>query len=140
MQESEYRAVLRWGENPEDLDSHLFGRFNGTDYHIYFSDKSRGNYAVLDVDDTESYGPETTTFSIQSDAEYRFYIHDYTNRNNPVLSKLSQSGATVTLYGGSSSEPLYVWNVPAGAGIYWYVFRIANGTVIPVNTISGTMN
>lgn len=52
------RVVLSWGEKPFDLDSHLI--FPGG--HIYF-DSKEGTDANLDVDDTDSYGPETVTIS-----------------------------------------------------------------------------
>ncbi|MCW8631650.1 hypothetical protein OQH38_16240, partial [Acinetobacter baumannii] len=50
------RIVLTWGEKPLDLDSHL----NYSNQHIYWSNKE-GHQANLDVDDRDSYGPETIT-------------------------------------------------------------------------------
>jgi len=55
------RFVLTWGYLPKDLDSHLF---TPNEQHIYFAQKApylAG--ANLDVDDTTSYGPETTTIT-----------------------------------------------------------------------------
>ena len=63
------QIVLTWGETPRDLDSHLLGPAdeNGDDYfHVYYRDKNAYSedgdvIANLDLDDTSSYGPETTT-------------------------------------------------------------------------------
>lgn len=62
----EFRVVLRWGANPSDLDSHLLGtspsdaRPANQSYHIYYPSTSKGSSAmkaILDVDDTNGYGP-----------------------------------------------------------------------------------
>lgn len=53
-----YRIVLRWGEEPEDLDSHIRGTAGESDEHVFF-DRMNGEAAGLDVDDVTSYGPET---------------------------------------------------------------------------------
>lgn len=81
------RCVLTWGLTPRDLDSHLFGpTVNGTStFHTYYVNK---NYreagemiANLDLDDTTSYGPETTTvYKKNTEGTYSYFVHDYTNR------------------------------------------------------------
>ena len=59
------RLTLTWGENPRDLDSHLWTpSIEGSPYHVYFGSKGSENsrpYAQLDVDDVSSYGPENIT-------------------------------------------------------------------------------
>ena len=68
------RAVLTWGANPSDLDSHLAYENN----HIYYS-KKVGSKAHLDVDDTNSYGPETITIVKKKEGKkYLYAIHNYT--------------------------------------------------------------
>lgn len=70
------RVVLSWGKNPADLDSHLM--FPGG--HIYFERKD-GQDANLDVDDVDSFGPETITITKKHFGEsYTYAVQDFTNR------------------------------------------------------------
>lgn len=137
---NEYRVVLTWGETPKDLDSHLKGVSpRGTSYHMYFHDKKptgRSTEVQLDVDDTSSFGPETTTFVVDPRYNYVFYVLDYTNRKVVSNTKLQQSGAKIEVYCGN--ERVQVYSVPAGVGRYWEVFRIRNGVLTTVNTIVNT--
>ncbi len=85
------RVVLSWGEKPFDLDSHLI--FPGG--HIYF-DSKEGTDANLDVDDTDSYGPETVTISKKHFGEsYIYAVQDYSNKGLPNSNYLSASKARV---------------------------------------------
>lgn len=85
------RVVLSWGEKPFDLDSHLI--FPGG--HIYF-DSKEGTDANLDVDDTDSYGPETVTISKKHFGEsYIYAVQDYSNKGLPNSNYLSASKAKV---------------------------------------------
>ena len=65
------RIVLRWGEKPSDLDSHLIGpkTDESSKFHIYYGSRSyydENQYndddylyiADLDYDDTTAFGPE----------------------------------------------------------------------------------
>lgn len=152
----QYRIVLTWGEEPQDLDSHLVGpsanaSASGNDYfHVYFAN----NYymengvvkASLDVDDTTSYGPETVTILyVDSNETYYYSIHDYTNgwqqdETDPLAEQtqytaLANSGANVKVYDGSSLVKEY--NVPATeAGTVWNVFKIENGVIISINEVN----
>ena len=73
------KAVLTWGVNPSDLDSHIRGWLDGSEvFHVYYSNK---DYTVggtvhvnLDVDDTSSYGPETTSIYYR-DAGFKYYYY-----------------------------------------------------------------
>lgn len=62
-----WRAVLTWDERPRDLDSHLqfYGEANACPEMYYGRPTAScaGVSAQLDVDDTSSWGPETTTLS-----------------------------------------------------------------------------
>lgn len=84
MAPNEYRVVLTWGAVPRDLDSHLTGKTqNGSGYHVYFNNlRADGGKALLEWDDTTSYGPETTHFFAYPGQYYLFSIHDYTNRGS----------------------------------------------------------
>ena len=137
------RIVLKWGEYPRDLDSHLVGpTSDGSKFHTYFS--KNGYYeddikiADLDLDDTSSYGPETTTIYNPISGKYQFYVHDYSNRANDDSLELSKSGATVQVYIGASNKPAYTFNVPKQKGTLWKVFEYDSVTkkIKPINEMS----
>nr|WP_301308533.1 tetratricopeptide repeat protein [Pseudomonas otitidis] len=128
------RIVLSWGEKPEDLDSHIAYPGN----HIYFAEKE-GTDADLDVDDTDSYGPETITLHKKRYGEtYVYAVHDFTNRDNPSSKALAGSQAKVFVYVGQSLVRTYY--VPKEQrGNLWKVFRItASGDFQDINTLEGS--
>lgn len=135
------RIVLTWGSTPSDLDSHLVGpTADGSDYfHIYYGNKnytdSSTKYADLDLDDTTSYGPETTTvYNKTENGIYSFYVHDYSNRSDSESTAMSSSGAVVEVYLDGRFYTAYP--VPSGEkGTYWHVFDYdpINNKIIPVN-------
>lgn len=141
LSEGEIRIVLTWGADPSDLDSHLYGPGpNGSTFHTWYPDYEKTAtfngvlHANLDLDDTTSYGPETTTIYIQESGQYSFYVHDYTNRGNTSSTALAHSDAQVKVY-MANREPM-VFNVPSGAGTVWHVFTLENGYINPVNRIT----
>lgn len=131
------RLVLTWGENPRDLDSHLKGTFaNGDSFHVYFSNKVANNgstdIAILDVDDTSSYGPETTTLTFEKDVTYHYYIHHYSGS-----ATLATSGAKIAVYRGDTLVQTFA--VPYDANstdIYWDVCTIRNGEITSINKLT----
>lgn len=125
------RIVLNWGKYPSDLDSHL--TFPGN--HIFFQQKD-GNLANLDVDDTDSYGPETITIENKKFGEtYHYFVHDYSNKNDLDSYKLSASEAKVFVYVGQSLVKTYY--IPKNKkGNVWNLFKInENGEIIDINNI-----
>jgi hypothetical protein len=121
--EGEIRIVLEWGEYPWDLDSHLRGTdSNGDNVHVYYGNK-REPAANLDVDDVDSYGPETTTV-VDTNGEYEFYVIDFNSTGN-----ISTSGATVKVYMPGQSAPR-TYEVPSGLENTWQVFKIVNGEIV----------
>lgn len=127
------RVVLTWGKNPADLDSHLM--FPGG--HIYF-EHHKGRDADLDVDDTDSYGPETVTIAKKHFGDtYTYAVQDFSNKYNPSSVKLSASSAKVFVYVGSSLVRSYT--VPVGQpGNIWTVFKLnPNGEFDDINRMSG---
>lgn len=140
LKEGEIRAILTWGENPRDLDSHLVGPTpDGSRFHIYYSNKSYYynsiQYDNLDVDDTSSYGPETTSVYVGVDGTYTYYVQDFSNKSSTNSNALSLSGAQVKLYKYGVDEPI-VFNVPNKDGTLWKVFSIKNGELIIHNEMS----
>ena len=144
ISEGELRIVLRWGQHPYDLDSHLVGpTVDGQDkFHTYYSNKSyyyNGiRFADLDLDDTSSYGPETTTIYIQNDSgTYSFYVHDYSNKYDEASTAMSNSGAYVEVYSAGNLAAKY--DIPTNRiGTLWKVFEYDSMTrkIKPVNIIS----
>lgn len=140
----ELRIVLTWTGEPSDLDSHLWGPVaEGYDYyHIFF--QSMEHYengekaAYLDLDDTDYYGPETTTvYNMSTRGTYSFYVHDYTNRHESDSSVLANSGAKVQVYIGDTLVAQFF--VPTtGNGTVWHVFNYnaATGQIYGVNEFS----
>ena len=131
-----FRIVLTWGETPRDLDSHFYGpKSSGGTFHIYYSNKTYSGVADLDVDDTSSYGPETTTLhTIEDRGVYSFLVHDFTNRSYYESNALSMSGAKVQVYVGGVC--MYTFNIPMNrVGNVWHVFNYdaSTGALIPVN-------
>ena len=134
------RIVLTWGADPSDLDSHLIGPVSGgAQFHVYYVNKEaydNGERVVmLDVDDTTSYGPETTTLSTINDSElYHYYVHDYSNKGSEENRELAASGARVQVFSGSRLIATY--EVPTdGIGTVWHVFDYdpVNGNLIPIH-------
>ena len=90
------RIVLSWGTAHNDLDSHLIvppGAAGSPSCEVYWSQKTcRGPSAAstctgpsphgtacyhLDVDDTDFYGPETTTITNPHPGVYSYIVHIY---------------------------------------------------------------
>ncbi|MGE8176929.1 tetratricopeptide repeat protein [Pseudomonas fluorescens] len=128
------RVVLTWGATPSDLDSHMI--FPGN--NIYFGSQ-RGDDANLDVDDTDSYGPETITLEKKHYGEsYVYAVHDFSNSSNPNSRALSNSQAKVFVYMGQSLVRTYY--VPQNrSGNLWTVFRMTgSGDFQDINNFTGS--
>lgn len=128
------RVVLTWGEKPLDLDSHLSYSNN----HIYWNTKI-GNNANLDVDDVDSYGPETITITKkQLGTKYIYAVHNYTFINQPNSNSLAKSDARVNVYIGQTLVRTYNVN-PNKIGNLWLVFSIdEEGVIHDINKYIGT--
>lgn len=138
LEPGQMRIVLTWGAEPSDLDSHLTGpNASGGRFHIYYSSKDAG-VANLDLDDVTSYGPETTTITKQYPGVYRFYVHDYSNRDATSSSpsnELARSSARVQVF--TSAGLVAVYNVPSNqGGNLWSVFEFDGTSLRAVNTVA----
>ena len=145
MASNEYRIILRWAENPRDLDSHLVCRTpDGEEqYHVYFLDKEgysdtdHTNLAAsLDVDDTDGEGPETVTFILDNENTYTYFVHWYAGSGT-----WSASNANIEVFEGVNR--IAVHTVPTANTNYdgsqesWIVFKILPGGIFQtVDTIS----
>ncbi|WP_157261100.1 S-layer homology domain-containing protein [Paenibacillus wynnii] len=127
----EIRIVLTWNLKPWDEDSHLIGPApNDTTFHTWYSDREFYYdyvlYADLDHDDTNSYGPETTTIRKRVDGVYTFYIENFSGNGINDADTLSASGGKVEIYNGDNSIPVKIYNVPVGDNkdMFWHVFNM----------------
>lgn len=132
-----YRIVLTWGESPSDLDSHMVGPdAEGNQFHVTFGTGGApgpaGTYICnLDVDDTNSFGPETMTLDPQGGATYYYYVQQYSDDG-----AMAGSSATVRVYHGSTLAAAF--NVPTnqGNGVIWNVFAVKDGLLVPRHTVT----
>jgi hypothetical protein len=133
------RIILNWGENPFDLDSHLTGPAsdNVSRFHMYFSYKTPDINVDLDVDDTYSYGPETTTIHAFMNGTYRFSVHNYSDQSETGGAGIASSPARVEIYTDAGLVGTYNAPIFTGSGNTWRVFEIevsgTQVTIVPVN-------
>jgi len=123
-------ATLTWGENPRDLDTHVYGP-NG--YHVYFSHKTEGN-TFLDVDDTSSFGPEVYTALRFSEAgTYHYAVYHYAGSStiaaSPTRVEVSNNGQRSIFTTSSQTNESEWWSV-----FDMVVDEAGNVRVVPVNT------
>lgn len=130
---------LSWGLNPDDLDTHVIGPDN---YHIYFVSKgsiASAPFAQLDVDDTDSYGPEVfTALSFPTAGTYHYAVHHYGGS-----STISASPARVELTLDGQTRVFVPPAGQAGSDKIWNVFDIVvdgskNISIVTVNTWSSS--
>lgn len=123
----EARIVLEWGSKPTDLDSHLTGTSSkGNGVHVYFLD-TVCEAAELDLDDTDGYGPETTTIH-DLDGDYTFAVQDYT-----FSGTMAQNGATVKVYLPGQEPVTITLGADSGVDNVWEVCRINHGKLEIIN-------
>ncbi|MBE0638334.1 MAG: hypothetical protein IH598_07435 [Bacteroidales bacterium] len=133
------RIVLDWGRTPKDLDAHFEKKGK---YHVSFRNMkiAEDGSCQLDRDDTKGYGPETITVKvIETEGNYEYWVHDFTNLSDDNSKQLSKSGASVKVYG--NGQLLHHFNVPAdGRGNVWKIFEIKGGTIEVTNYITSIGN
>lgn len=143
--------TLEWGTEESgasaDIDSHLIGpKKDGNDvFHVYYdndqynvwddSESEYIRYADLDVDDTEYEGPEHTTIYNETPGIYRFYIHNFSEKEEENSDKMAKSSIKVTITIGTSA---YTYYCPNQAGNLWYVcdYNSITHTIIPKNIVN----
>ncbi len=106
-------------------------------FHVYYQAKTTTGVS-LDVDETSSYGPETSTISQFLPGIYRYSVHDFSNRGSTTSTVMSsQSTALVKVFQGSTQ--IATFNVPTGqTGNLWTVFELdgTSKTITPKNQLS----
>ena len=130
------RIVVDWDKEPRDLDAH-FVKTGSNGYHISFRNMKvlADGSGILDIDAMQGYGPETITVKeVSTKSMYEYSIVDYTNQNNKNSTHLSDSKATVKVYG--DGKLLKVIQVPRKKeGTVWNVFKIEQGQVREINQL-----
>jgi len=123
------RIVLSWDEQPLDIDSHLSYQWG----YVCYYQKDAVN-ANLDVDHTDSFGPETITITKKLEGKkYVYAVHNFSNKDNNNDSNLSNiSNAKVYVYIGNTLIKTYY--VPQGKnGTVWIPFIIdETGNIVDV--------
>lgn len=151
----EIRIVLSWGEEPSDLDAHLTGPggplqdINGDPlHHVYYSNRTyvagTDTLAVLDRDDTSSFGPETLTFRPAADGVYRYTVHNYTFRNATEGGQsIFDAPTRVEVYDATGLRQTYVAPAPTNQNMgvianAWRVIEITKtGTQVSLSGNTG---
>ncbi|MCC8029373.1 MAG: hypothetical protein LIO75_06230 [Lachnospiraceae bacterium] len=133
LESGEIRIVLTWGSYPSDLDSYAMGTSStGTLFNICFRNRTVSGVGQLDVDDTNGYGPETTTIT-DSTCSFTFYVVDFTGQG-----VLASSEAVVKVYLAGESQPYTFYvptSAPAGEGHVWEVFSYENGAITSIDHV-----
>ncbi|MBN1424879.1 hypothetical protein JXA88_10010, partial [Candidatus Fermentibacteria bacterium] len=127
LREPAFSVALRWGENPSDLDSHLFIPMtwdpNWDLYHIaYYSMGSLTEhpYTALDTDDTSSFGPEIISGFGLYEGTYSYFVHLYSGSGT-----IAQSPALVDLDIAGQHRTYDASRAGGTVGEYWHVFDFA---------------
>ena len=115
--------TLTWGENPRDLDSHLFGvpeteTEENVPFEIFFGNREQtinGQTLFLDVDDTRSFGPEIVTVpNFPYEGVYTYAVNLFsgtgTIASSPARVEVNLGG-DITVYGPPEGEPTTCWGV-----------------------------
>jgi hypothetical protein len=134
MASSEWRAVLKWGSSPSDLDT--YGKWGSSKVCWYGTRKRSGRMTgTLEVDRTSGYGPETLYLTgvgnCRGGSHYcdiKYMINDYTESG----SMLRHGEAEVTAYNGDRVAG--VWKITdcpnsvSSDGNWWHVFTLSGTT------------
>eukprot|EP00746_Dinoflagellata_sp_MGD_P162459 gnl/MRDRNA2_/MRDRNA2_90034_c0_seq1.p1 gnl/MRDRNA2_/MRDRNA2_90034_c0~~gnl/MRDRNA2_/MRDRNA2_90034_c0_seq1.p1 ORF type:complete len:2893 (+),score=610.94 gnl/MRDRNA2_/MRDRNA2_90034_c0_seq1:209-8680(+) len=116
LPEDAWRAVVSWDAKSRDIDSHTYFGGGGRE-HVYWPSRYRDKTAaqtggikvVLDRDDVNGFGPETTTFmnvgkcKVKGNCLIKFKIKNYSRRDKP----LGDSKVKIVLYNGASVHSKY---------------------------------
>jgi len=136
MADDQWRAVVSWGRQPYDLDSHSNWGSRRTLWYSRGTNYGNGIGVALEKDDTSSFGPETTYFTGTGsctagaiNCDVTFKVYDY-GRGGVIKTK---SEAVVTLYHGDHIAGTFKVADAEDAAIsgdknWWHVFTIDGST------------
>lgn len=128
--EPAFSITLTWGQDPRDLDSHLFVPMTWDAswdfYHVaYYNMGSLGSnpYTVLDTDDTSSYGPEIISSFQFYQGTYSYYVYHYSGSGT-----IASSPAVVALIVAGQARSYSASTASGVVGEYWHVFDFTVGS------------
>ena len=128
LAEGVYRITMSWSDEKigavKDVDSYL-SIPDASEPLGYKVKGLRYHGAFLDRDDTDWSGPETITIHNLQSGTYVYYVNNYNVRSDRQA--LGYSQVRVKLYKGQ--QLLQNFEVPAGSGLNYELFRIENGEV-----------
>lgn len=135
--DNKYRVTLQWDRTPRFLDSHLIGSVaNSTGspktFHVYYVSGYRTAYdssgnviAMIEQNDSRSYGFETITFEMKPFDKFKYFVHWWSKDGTTW----AETNAVVNLYKGSQLINTFI--VPKvnenGYWQYWHVFDLTDG-------------
>jgi tetratricopeptide (TPR) repeat protein len=126
----EIRIVLEWGSIPLDLDSHLMTPYGERVWFRNFKAAHGGEtIAELDLDDTTSYGPETTTIKNPAGI-FMFSVQNFSGTGTFVGSE-----ARVKVY-LPGRPPVIFDDVPTNDGNWWHVFEVEDMNIRKINEVN----
>ena len=131
--------TLTWGEEPQDLDSHLWTPvIDGFPYHVYYGNPgevSEVPYCFLNVDDVTGWGPEHIVIYQTFPGTYYYSVHHYAGN-----SSIPASGAVVSLLKPDRSVEQFAPpdQADTGEGWYWHVCSVdgETGAVTEIGTMT----
>lgn len=142
LAEETFRAVLTWGQAPQDLDAHVkiidvaTGLVKSDVYYDNYTFEDANAKVSLDIDNVDGFGPETITFAAFVPGKYKlqFVVNNY----NGV--KGAKGNIKVQLFKGRAMLATYTLpaNNPGLTGYWnWSAFEIdAAGKVVPVQAFA----
>jgi len=127
-----YRVLLNWGVSGMDLDAWTYFDQDLDNYVYYGRTHQDGAHSgaevTLDWDDADGYGPETTTWKVNSHCTegclMKFHVDNYAWRDH----HLTDADAVVTVYHGN--EVVKTYKIPSNIGEArgWTVFTLDAAT------------
>lgn len=127
------RFVLKWDEQPNDLDAHLWLP-ESMPYHVYYGQPGNDDtcpQASLDIDDTDGYGPEVLRVQrLAGTGVYHVLVHRYSGTGT-----FSQGNATMEIV--DERGTVNVVSASEGEGDWWHVLTLdaQTGAINLINTV-----
>ena len=124
------KIVLTWNSRIPDMDSHTLIYDNNSQVgHVAYNQKyykiDDTTVVELDLDDTDYYGPETTTINKSFNYRYLFYVDRYSEYNN-----ITDSNCNVKVY----NRGVLIENINMPVGTYDSSYKYWNVLTYNANT------
>ncbi|MGR5503092.1 tandem-95 repeat protein, partial [Vibrio sp. DNB22_10_4] len=145
LDDADMRVVVTWGDEPRDLDNHLwlYDQDSGQELdHIYYQDmsynQSGGDRVTQDVDDVNGNGPETITIPNYESMNMHYSVHNYSGRSWDVD---GVEDVQVQVFVGDTLIQSFTPDLPDNPqGDHWHVFDIVDGVIVPSQDVSTVTN